>query len=143
MGKIYHGPIGESRAETAQKTVIDMPFVSIPTERIIEKETIIEVPVEKIIERVVEKPIHTKEIIYIDKPYEVEKIVEVIVEKETKVIDHELLEELHEALEEMKQHVNDIPEPKEFDDSKLQKQIKMQKMMIIGLLILTILLKVL
>jgi len=67
-------------------------FVDRPVERIVEKyvDRPVPVPVEKIVERFVDRPF--EKIVYVDKPYTVEKIIEKIVEKP--VIQEKIIERI-------------------------------------------------
>lgn len=85
-------------AEIAEKEV----RVEVPVEKIVEK--VVEVPVEKIVEKIVEVPVEK----IVEKTVEVpvEKIVEKIVEKT--VIDESRVNELQGLLEEERRHTADL-----------------------------------
>lgn len=76
----------ERAYEMAEQGLVEVPvhhyhYVKVPVEKIVEKEVVKEVPVEKIVTKTVEVPV--EKVVVVEKP--VEKIVEKVVTKEVEV----------------------------------------------------------
>lgn len=76
----------ERAYEMAEQGLVEVPvhhyhYVKVPVEKVVEKEVVKEVPVEKVVTKTVEVPV--EKIVFVEKP--VEKVVEKVVTKEVEV----------------------------------------------------------
>lgn len=129
MGRVYQGTaeqINGLSSKTEGPIYIEK-IVEVPVDKIVEKIVLEERIKEVFVDKIVEKPVNFEVIKYVEVP--VEKIVNVPFEviKEVKVLDKELLQKEVNRLDCKLEEINDLilsSVPRDYDDSKLKEELE-------------------